>query len=291
MSLGLLVTLAASVSWAVFDGLRKALVRHVRSGALVVLLSLGQVPVFTAWLVWSEAYGLDAGYLTPALGSVLLNVVANYLFLESVRRSELSLTIPLLALTPAFTALVAIPIVGEAPALKQWAGIALVVSGAFTLNARPADLRRPWRLLRSLVREPGSLLMIVVALLWSLTSALDKVALRFAEVPLHGLVLAAGVAAGTAVVLAAKGSLADLAAARARPWLLLSAVIGVALAVALQLVAIQLLLVSAVEAVKRTVGITLSQVTGRVFFGEAFSAPKLVGAAVITAGVLTLLLG
>jgi drug/metabolite transporter (DMT)-like permease len=287
----LLITLAASVSWSLFDGFRKALVTDIPSGRLVVLLSLGQVPVFAGWLLWAGGAGIAAPYWAPAAGSVVLNVVANYLFLESVRLSPLSLTVPLLALTPAFTALVAIPIVGEAPALGQWGGILLVVVGAFTLNARPSDLRRPRRLLSSLVRERGSVLMILVAALWSVTSSLDKVALRSATPPMHALLLALGVAAGMLIVLALKRDLGLLADVRRRPLALLGGVISVTLAMAFQLTAIQLALVSFVEAVKRATGITLSQVIGRVAFAEPLSRVKLLSAGVITLGVLALLLG
>ena len=128
-----------------------------------------------------------ADYWLPGLGSTIINVAANLAFIEAVRRSPLSLTIPLLSLTPVFTTLLAIPLLGEIPETRQWLGIAAVVVGAFWLNLSRGSisLRNAWE---AFGREPGSRLMVAVALMWSLAMPLDKMAVG-----------AAGLEAGAAV--------------------------------------------------------------------------------------------
>ena len=54
--------------------------------------------------------------------------------LRGMRLAPLSVAVPLLSLTPAFTALAAIPLLGERPSPSDFTGILLVVSGAIILG-------------------------------------------------------------------------------------------------------------------------------------------------------------
>ena len=75
----LALVVASSLGWSGFDLLRKLLLRQVAPVALLLLLTLGSVPLFAAW-VWIDGVAApDPGYLTPALTSVLLNVVAPFI--------------------------------------------------------------------------------------------------------------------------------------------------------------------------------------------------------------------
>src|SRR4051812_42177632 len=80
----LLLVVGSSLGWSGFDLLRKLLVREVAPVALLFLLTAGTVPLFGAWLAIDGAAAPRPGYLAPALGSVLLNVVANLLFLTGM---------------------------------------------------------------------------------------------------------------------------------------------------------------------------------------------------------------
>ena len=92
-----------------------------------------------AWDGWSPP---TSEYWLPGLTSVGLNWVANLAFLRALALSPLSVTIPLLSLTPVFTALLAIPLLGETPTALQSAEILAVVAGAFLIRLRPrASLR------------------------------------------------------------------------------------------------------------------------------------------------------
>jgi drug/metabolite transporter (DMT)-like permease len=132
----LLLVLVASCSSAGFDLARKLLGRHLAPVPMVVLLAAGSVPLFGLALLAGGTVRPAAGYLPPALGSVALNLAANLAFLQSVRLAPLSATVPLLSLTPAFTALLGLPLLGERPRAQAWLGIALVVAGACALNYR-----------------------------------------------------------------------------------------------------------------------------------------------------------
>src|SRR4051794_8901809 len=188
----LLLVVASSLGWSGFDLLRKLLVREVAPVALLFLLTAGTVPLFAVWLAIGGAAAPRPGYLVPALASVLLNVVANLLFLNGMRQAPISVSVPLLSLTPVFTTLTAIPLLGERPSVLGVVGILLVIAGAIWLNW-PRQSRQspgPGEVRGSL---KGAMMVAGTALLWSLTPPLDKLAVERASAPFHALVLVSGV--------------------------------------------------------------------------------------------------
>jgi drug/metabolite transporter (DMT)-like permease len=284
----LLILLAASLSSSGFDLFRKMLVRHLAPVPMVVLLALASVPLFAILLALQGGVTVAAGYWLPALGSVLLNTVANLTFLQAVRISPLSVTVPLLSLTPVFTTLVGFLLLGERPSSAALAGIALVVAGAFWLNLpdRAAASGQPGQSFwRAAAAQPGAWLMAGTALLMSCTIPLDKLAVGHANPPFHGLILCAGIALGSLAVLAAQGRLGELAGIRQgwAPFVL--ALVASTLALGLQLVALKLILVSVVETIKRGVGNLMAVMLGRAAFGEALTLRKLGAVAMMAAGV------
>ena len=290
----LLVVLVSSLAWGGLDALRKLLVDRIPPLTLVALLTLGAVPLFAVWTVVDGVPAVRAGYLLPALTSVLLNVGANLAYVVAVRTGALSATVPLLSLTPAFTALLAIPLLGERPTPLQGLGILLVVAGAVGLNlpaSSPADGRvSAFAAVRSWRREAGALFMVAVAFLWALANPLDKMAVERSSGPFHGLVLNSGVALGTLVGLAVQGRLRELAAVRHVRGPYAAALAVSALGLGLQLIAIQLLWVSLVETLKRGIGNVLAVIFGRLLFAEPITVRKLAAVGLMGAGVALVLL-
>jgi drug/metabolite transporter (DMT)-like permease len=288
--IALLLLAGTSLCWAAFDAARKGLAERVPLVPLVFVLSALQMPLFGAWLWMEGVPGVGAGYGWAATTSVVLNIAANLLFLRSVSLSPLSVTVPLLSLTPVFSAIIALVLMGEMPSLRQWAGICVVVAGALVLNARTEDLRAPGALLRSMAREPGAVLMAAVALLWSVTSVVDKIATEAASAPLHALVQVTGMAAGVGIWLAVRREGALLGQTLARPGLLAFSVVAAAGALGLQLLAFTQVLVSIVETTKRAVGMTSALVIGRIAFGETITPFKVVAVLAMAAGAALILL-
>ena len=137
MGLPLLFAVACGILWSAHDASRKLLVAQIRPLALLVLLAGGAALPFAAWLAIdpTQATPPRPGYLLPAAISVALNVAANLALLRGMRLAPLSLAVPLLSLTPVFTTLVAIPLLGERPSIPDSCGILLVVLGAVFLGS------------------------------------------------------------------------------------------------------------------------------------------------------------
>ncbi len=283
----LALVLVSALSWAGFDLLRKLLSREFGPLPLMAALCLASAPPFALWAYLQGGFVTAEGYWAPALGSVALNVVANLLFLEALRTAELSVAVPLLSLTPAFAAVMAIPMLGEHPSVLDGCGIVLVVVGAVVLQAPSGG--RPWSL-RSMLARRGFWLMAGTALCWSLTIPLDKLAVTHSHPPLHALVLNLGVALAALLILAWRRELHRLFELRRSPGLFLAALVVSALALGAQLAALQAVSVRVVETLKRAIGNLFALLIGRLAFCEAVTRRKLVAVMLMAAGVALILL-
>ena len=279
LSIHIIYMVLSGLAFASLDLIRKLLAGRVDALALVFFISLGAVPFIAILIAFQGIGNVSIGYLLPGLGALALNLAGNFAFIHAVRLSPLSRTIPLLSLTPAFTALMAIPLLGEVPSRSQTAGILLVVAGATALNS---NVRRPFA---GLLQEKGALVMVGVALMWSLSGPLDKLALTHASVLFHANVMTLGVAVGALVILWLQGRLDALRGARSHEWHLVGSMIAVTVALLFQLLAIQRVFVSVVEAFKRSLGAIMAVMLGRVVFGERVRPVQVVAVLVMMAGV------
>lgn len=289
--LAILVLVACALAWSTFDLARKFLLDSIDPVPLVFLLGMLQAPLFVAWnALAGGAWTTAEGYWWPAAISVLLNIVSNVLFVAAIKVSPLSLTVPLLSFTPVFTAVLAIPMLGEVPGPFQVAGIVMVVFGALVLHLRPGAGLGPREMWRAFVRERGSVMMAGVALMWSISPPLDKMAVERSSSAFHGAVLSAGVGLGLGLYLASRGRLGSVGQARRRPLTVAGALAASAIALALQLVAIQMVFVSLVETVKRGLGNGLAVGIGAAIFDEVVGAWQWVAVVLMGIGVALILL-
>ncbi len=258
-----------------------------------------QIPVLavSAWASgdFSGAPRISAGYWIPWLADVAAGIGANVLYLLALRRSPFSLMVPLLALIPAVALILSGLLLGEWPTGRQTLGIVIVVAGLFTLYSAAGGtgtgvLAPLTSAVHNLKREPGARPMAGVVILWSTTPALDKLSVAQSSVSLHGLIQVSVISAVLALWIAARQGLgAFRVAGPARAPLLAAGILGGA-GYVLQLAAYQMMLVAAVELIRRVSGILGALIVGRFALNEPISPPKVAGVIVIAAG-LPLVLG
>ena len=284
-ALGLTLTLASALCWALFDALRKRMAREVAPLHLGILLALAQAPLLALWAVSREPFGLASASLGPMVASALVNVFALVLFLRALRLSPLSLTIPLLSFTPVISTTLAWIFRGQVPSEAQYLGAALVVVGATLLGLSGGA----WKGLGAFLREPGVRRMVAVTLLWSCTSVLDQTAVARGAGAWYAPVLTAVVALlllawtllrgqGRALVVAARPLLAQ-------PLLLIPAVVVGAAALAIQIEAFRWAPVGFIEVVKRGTGMGSAVLLGWLVFGEPINRWTWSAVALMTLGV------
>jgi drug/metabolite transporter (DMT)-like permease len=286
MSAGLWLALAASLGFATLDGLRKHLVQHLSPITTAALMNGAQAVILlsAALLEHGGVPHAPPAFYAIVLVTAVINLITTLMYLRAVQRSPLSLTIPYLAFTPALLLLTAWVVLGELPSVRGACGVLLVTLGAFVLPGV-----RTWRApLAALAREPGSRLMLGVALIWAVSSALDKRAVGWASPTYYGG-LVFGLSAVATLGYTVLYQRAELRAARAQwPWLTAAAV-GSAGALWAQYASYATLPVSYTIAIKRA-GMLGSVLIGWRFFGEGELGPRLVGASIMLAGVLLIVL-
>jgi drug/metabolite transporter (DMT)-like permease len=120
---------------------------------------------------------LDIVFYKAFLLALPLEIVAIVLYIKALRVSPLSLTLPFLSLTPLFLIIVSYLILGERVSLQGGLGIGFITAGSYTLNIH--KLRKGiFEPFKTIVKEKGSVLMICVALIYSVTSSLGKMAIE-----------------------------------------------------------------------------------------------------------------
>lgn len=271
----------SAVSWGGLDALRKILSARIDPIPLSALLTLGQLPVFGAWVWLSTEPRLLTEYWIVGLPDAFCALLASVLFFNALRVSPLSVSIPMLALTPVFALLVAGLLLGEVPSHQQLFGVAVVVFGALILN-RPKTPEGIW------FSEPGVWMMIGVAFLWATTLTLDKLAQQQASTSIHALLQAALISAGLVGWLVLRGELSALRAGGRQLPLLLPAIALYCTATVAQLFAVQVLLVGLVEAIKRALGFVMAVINGRLLFEEPITRQKIVAIVLLAIGVTAL---
>lgn len=278
-----LLAITAALGFTALDVFRKVLGKRYSSINIVIGMSAGAVPVF---LVLAALEGFPASWPFPLLAclEIFTFTAASILYVQAVKISPLSLTIPYLGLTPVFSMIISLFLINEMPDLSGMSGIFLVVIGAVTIqwdkNLSFAEL------LKAPFTEPGSKRMILVALLFGLGTVLDKISISYSSEIMVALALTGG---STAVLVLYQAVLnrKDLENLKENRWfrdpLLYGAALVCGIAMAAQFFAYQELLVSYVEAIKRAGGVA-SALAGILFFKEGHAWTRLPSAVLILAG-------
>ena len=290
MSTWIFVFIAAT-SWAIIDGLRKRISLAWHPWQLLAALHLFQLPMLLGFWQLSPGDASTAAwssYLVPGLGSLALNIAANIMFLEAVKRSPLGLTVPYLALTPLVAAIAAL-FFGYGLSLWGWSGILILTLGTIWLH--PHDPRHG--LMTPILRlkdEPGSGLMVIVALAWGFTAILDQSAVQHIPPALHALILAVGMfTAGVLGFYQANRKQKDTYPSVLSPWVLGTGAM-MAIAMVAQFEAFMRIDVAVVEAVKRIIGTTSAVILGVIFYGEKEFTRRLIASALMGVGAAILVL-
>ena len=115
-----------------------------------------------------------------------LEIVALILYVKAMSISPLSLTIPFLALTPVFLILTSFIILQEFPDKSGITGILLIASGAYLLNLQ-SSTKGIFEPFKAIIKERGSVMMIVVAFIYSITANLGKLAIQHSSPTFFGV--------------------------------------------------------------------------------------------------------
>jgi drug/metabolite transporter (DMT)-like permease len=139
-------------------------------------------------LIWTAVPTpkLDSAFYSAFTLSLPLEMAAMILYVKALKVSPLSLTLPFLSLTPVLLIVVSYLILGEKVSLQGSVGIAVLAAGGYTLHIH--EIRNGlWMPFRAIRREKGSMLMIAVAVIFSVTATLGKMAIEHSSPLFFGI--------------------------------------------------------------------------------------------------------
>jgi drug/metabolite transporter (DMT)-like permease len=239
---------------------------------LLFLLVIEGVPVVD-WREFGWALGVSA----------LGNLLAWYLFFRAIKESALAHTMPFTAFTPVFLIPVAYVLFAEMPDRSGALGIALIVAGAYGIHLRSNRFLEPFRML---YQNRGTRLMLVTALIWSVTATVDKAAVLASSQAFYGfsidLILAI---LYVPYLLKHREMNGRLVKENLGGLLLLGLITG--LLTIFQFTALKHVFVSYVIAFKRS-GVLVSVILGALLFGEGDLGKNLVCTALMVVGMFLL---
>jgi drug/metabolite transporter (DMT)-like permease len=181
--LWVVLSLVSAVGDAVRDLSAKRVLTRENSMLFTWLIFALPLPLIYSADVFSGVPTPRPGFYTAIFTAIPLEVLGQILYMQAIRLSPLSITAPLLSLTPVFMLVVPFLLIGERISLVSGFGVLMVACGAYVLNAGAVrkGILEP---LRALLRERGAICMALVALIFSFTSTLSKKAIDLSS-PFH----------------------------------------------------------------------------------------------------------
>lgn len=146
---------------------------HLTPYEMAVYPYIYSIPLFGIAFAFVERPPLDATFWLCLSASLPLDGIALLLYMEAIRVSPLSLTVPYLAFSPLIIMITGRLFLHETPSLAGAVGVLVTVAGTYVLNLNPArqSLLAPFK---AMAQERGTRLMFLVALLFSFSSICGK---------------------------------------------------------------------------------------------------------------------
>ncbi len=284
--------LGIAIATAFFTAAGDALVKHYLRPLGTAKMALARVlgPIFFLFplLLVQSWPKLDFVFWRTVIILLPLETTALLCYIEALRVSPLSLTVPFLAFTPAFMIVTGALILGEHLSTQGIIGIFLIVAGSYALhlNTLRQGVLAPFR---AILRERGSLLMLLVAFLYAITSVLGKLAVTHSNPFFFACFyfIVHGIFAVLVLRIFFKARPQELIKACPQGVLLVG--LAQSAMVICHMWAISLAPAAYMIAVKR-LSVLFGVVMGGLFFREEAMASRLLGASLMLAGVFLIAL-
>lgn len=240
---------------------------------------LFSVPILWVFVLLHGIPAIDTSIAWVYVLSLPLEVTALLLYIGALMVSPLSLTVPFLSFTSLFLLFTSWVMLGEKASLPGMAGVLLIVAGAYSLHLSSSryGLLTP---LKMIAREKGSVMMLGVALIYSITANFGKM----------GVLKSGPIFFGASYFSLLLVALLFILLKRGRPRMLLRreiVIIGVfqSLVVTFHMLAIQLANVSYMISLKRS-SLLFGILLGAMFLGERNLKERLAGGLLMMAGII-----
>ncbi len=224
----------------------------------------------------------------------VFHVVSIVLYMTAIKSADLSLMVPMTAFTPVFLLMTSPYLVNEFPTVWGVVGIFLIVFGSYVLHleeakGNPVSFWAPFRLL---LQKKESWYMLAVAIIWSVTSNLDKIGIQKSSSLFWPVAASAfeAVLLSICLIYVSVGKKQKIGQQILSTWKVLIPIgLFSALVAIFQMTAISLAQVAYVISIKRTSAI-ITVWSGHFFFNEKNLRQRLLGASIMILGVVVIVM-
>lgn len=253
---------------------------------LIAWVRMGfSMPFLLLLLPFIEIPSLDWPFFFTLLILAPLEVTALILYMKAIKLSPLSLTLPFLALSPIFMIFTSDLILGERLDKYGIISILLATVGAYLLNVNTTKkgILEPFRAIR---RERGSMYMIIVAFIYSITSNLAKIAIVHSSPLFFAATYLPTIAVVFLPILLWKNR-GNMKGLLAKPKSFGAIGLAMAISTISQFLAVNMIAVPYVISVKR-LSLLFGIMYGAIWFKETHIKERLIGAIIMISGVIML---
>ncbi len=170
------ISVLSGFFFATADALSKKEATRTPAIVLAWVREFYALPFLLPLLFLIDIPEIQPGFWSAMMLLVVLDLITTFLYMRAIQIAPLSLTIPYLGLSPIFLLLIPALVLGEKLSLLGIIGVLLVSVGTYTLQIDRAKFGffEPWL---AIFKNRGSLYMLIVALLYSVTATYGKVAI------------------------------------------------------------------------------------------------------------------
>lgn len=252
----------------------------------IVLLRIGVPGVLLAPIALSGPLPpLAIEFWCWLMALVPLEIFATILYMRAIRDFPLWTTVPYLSFTPLFVVVTGWLVLGERVDMIGMIGVVLIASGSWLLNARASGSlqHRVFAPFRNIVRQPGSRMMLLVALIYAFTSVGGKALMEWMPAERLGAFYFLTVGASALVLFGVTRPKTFVAMGR-HPWSGLAVAILSAIMIYTHFLALERIEAAYMIAVKRS-SLLFGIVYGALLFREERLRQNLLAGSLMVAGV------
>jgi drug/metabolite transporter (DMT)-like permease len=273
-----------ALSLATADALSKKALDDNTDPYIVAWARTGYAAPFIAVIIpFIDIPELDSVFFVITFLAIPLDIIAVLLYIRAIKVSPLSLTLPFLSLTPIFLIVTSYIILGEKPDKFGFIGIILVVIGAYLLNVHTISqgFLAPFM---AIVKEKGSVLMIIVAFIFSIGACLGKIAVQHSSPAFFSVIYIFLLSLFLFIIVSFKCKhFLSKSISRPVPFIFIGMLIAIMIITHLK--SISLIEVSYMVSVKR-LSILFGVLYGVMFFKETNIKERFLGATVMVSGII-----
>jgi len=277
--------LIAAFTLATADSISKKALRNTDEYVIAWVRQGYSLPFLALAFFFIEIPTLDRTFWLTLLLMLPLEITAIILYVKAIKISPLSVTIPFLTLSPVFIILTAFFILGELPDKSGFIGIFLIAFGGYLLNIR-ATANGILGPVKAIGKERGSIFMIGVALIYSITSTLGKVSIQHSSPIFFGFFYPFVLTIILTIILGSKGILNQVVST---PKIFIGIGLFISIMVMSHFIALSMTDVAYMISVKRF-NLIFSVIYGRFLFMEKHTGERLIGSLMMITGVISITL-